>query len=207
MARLYAGTIINRWTLIQNIDNEMWVCRCSCGKIKNVIVRNVIRGFSKSCGCLNKEVNTQRSLLAYSHTPLWNRWVAMRQRCNDENCSNYERYGGRGIKVCDEWDKSYLSFKDWAIKNGFSETLEIDRIDNNGNYSPNNCRFATTKENANNRRSNVFLTIGSETHNIKWWSEEAGINYGTIQSRRRYGWCDEDLTKPVDRRRRNGNAL
>jgi len=99
-------------------------------------------------------------------------------------------YGGRGIKICDEWD-SYEAFRDWSLANGYEEGLSIDRIDNDGNYEPSNCRWVDAKTQGNNRRSNNNLTYNGDTHTIKEWSEITGINWSTIKERLKQGWTVE----------------
>lgn len=113
---------------------------------------------------------------------LYRIWMAMRARCMCKNLKTYKRYGGRGIKICDEWN-DYLVFKEWALSNGYSDHLSIDRINNDGNYEPSNCRWATNKEQANNKRNNHIITINGESHTFAEWSKISGINYSTIRSR------------------------
>lgn len=128
---------------------------------------------------------------------LYHIWLSMRERCNNKNHVQYANYGGRGIKVCKEWD-DYLSFKEWALSNGYCENLTIDRVDNDKGYSPDNCRWATAKEQANNRRSNHLLTLNGETHNIEWWAQKTGLPRHAIDGRIRRGWSDcEILTTPL----------
>jgi hypothetical protein len=106
----------------------------------------------------------------------------MVRRCEAPAQKDYHRYGGRGIKVCEEWH-NYLKFKEWALQNGFEENLEIDRIDSNGNYEPNNCRWSTEKEQQRNRRNNISLTCNGETHILIEWSEILGIKLDTLYKR------------------------
>lgn len=124
---------------------------------------------------------------------LWSVWSQMRQRCNNPNNGAYHRYGGRGISVCNAWDSDFLSFRGWALSNGYRKGLTVDRIDNDGNYRPGNCRFATMKEQANNRSVNplyVLLSYCGKTQTIAAWSRELGLNKKTIPRRIRLGWPD-----------------
>lgn len=109
-------------------------------------------------------------------------WCRMKQRCYDKNLKAYKNYGGRGISVCEEWQR-FSPFYEWAMANGYNDSLTLDRIDVNGNYEPSNCRFATRKEQANNKRTTVHLTFCGKTHSIKEWSEITGIPRTTIQNR------------------------
>lgn len=116
------------------------------------------------------------------YTRLYTIWLNMRTRCNNPKCEYYNRYGGRGIKVCKEWD-TYENFEEWANDNGYSSVLTLDRIDNNKGYSPNNCRWVTRKEQANNRKSSVFVTFKGESHTLAEWADIAGINYKRMMNR------------------------
>ena len=115
-------------------------------------------------------------------TRLYTIWYNMRNRCDNTENKEYSNYGGRGIKVCKEW-YSFIAFRDWAIKNGYKDTLTIDRIDNSGDYCPENCRFATLKMQANNRTNNHYITYKGKTQTLKQWAEELNIPYYRLRSR------------------------
>lgn len=117
---------------------------------------------------------------------LYKAWFAMHDRCENKDNKQFDRYGGRGIKVCDEWS-DYAEFAKWSLKNGFSDDLSIDRINNDGNYEPSNCRWTTMKMQQNNRSSNKRITINGETKTISEWCDEYDINYNTVLQRMKYG--------------------
>lgn len=164
---------------IQN-GSYRWNCLCDCGKTKSVPSSRLKRDHTKSCGCLSVETRTKHGK---SKTKLYSTWQNMKTRCFNENDEFYDDYGGRGIKVCEEWVNSFNEFYDWSMKNGYKDDLTIDRIDNNKNYSPDNCRWVNISVQANNKRNNVKETIDGEDKTLSEWAESTGINYKTIHSR------------------------
>lgn len=135
-------------------QGRKWMCRCDCGNYSFVTAKHLNNGSIKSCGCVHKLIVQQ---LNYRHgeckTRLYHSWLDMRQRCCNKRNSAYQRYGGRGIFVCNEWD-DYLVFKKWALSNGYKNNLTIERIDNDGNYTPSNCKWITLKEQQKNKTYN-----------------------------------------------------
>lgn len=201
------GLKFNRLLVLKRVENNkngqaMYLCKCDCGK--TIITRgNAVQGgHSKSCGCLQKE---RVSKTFYKHGDSFERlyqiWADMNSRCVNNHYKYWHRYGGRGIKVCDEWKDEYLPFKEWAISNGYKENLTLDRVNNNGNYEPSNCKWVTRKEQANNRYTNRFIEFNGEIKDMKQWSEAIGMGTKTLEYRLDHGWTVEDaLTKPIDKR-------
>lgn len=170
-----------------NDGHAYWKCVCDCGN-HIVVPSNHLKGdITHSCGCIND---------GKSYTRLYAIWKGMRQRCYCKSSSSYQNYGERGIGVCSEWKNSFLQFKKWANETGYTDELTIERIDVNRDYSPQNCRWATIKEQANNTRRNHYLILNDEKKTIAEWSEVTGIKQNTILYRIRRGWRVEDaLTK------------
>lgn len=196
----------NEWTIIKEVEKKNGMRRvlakCSCGKEKILYLKHLKSGTSKSCGHAKKEKmsvigknNCKYASYNVSNTRLYNIWRLMISRCYNIKNRSYYRYGGRGIKICDEWLNNFINFYNWALNNGYNESLSIDRIDNNGNYLPQNCRWATAKEQANNTRNckgRRFLTLNGETKSVRDWSKDLNINYSTLSCRiNRLGWDDE----------------
>lgn len=154
-----------------------WLCKCDCGNEKVVSGGSLRSGNAKSCGCLSFEKIYKHG---GSYDKLYSVWNGIKQRCNNEKSNAYKNYGGRGISVCDEWENSYVAFRDWAISNGYVEGLEIDRIDNNGNYCPENCRVITHKEQQSNKRTNRWLTYNGETKTLSQWADCLGIKSNSL---------------------------
>ncbi len=167
-----------------------WEFKCKCGKIKILRKTDVIFGRINSCGCLKKELDKVRTKThGMTHTRFYMIYAGIKDRCLRENNHAYNNYGGRGIKICDRWLKfenfkedMYQSYLEHVKKYGEVKT-EIDRIDNNGNYELNNCKWSTLIEQANNTRQNRYVTYKGETLNISRWAEKLNIKYEVLYRR------------------------
>lgn len=141
-------------------------------------------------------------------TRLFSIWCNMKNRCYNPNSTFFQHYGGRGITVCDEWQHDFLAFYDWAMSNGYSDDLSIDRIDVNGNYEPSNCRWATSKEQGVNRRNNKTFVVNGKEKPLVALCKEYNINYSTVQDRLKRGWqIEKALSCPVDSRFRKKEVV
>ena len=184
-----------------------WFCHCDCGNEKIVSSGNLTSGQVKSCGCLQREKSsraaTERNTThGKSETRLYKIYYGMLERCYNSKHTFFKRYGGRGIRVCDDWYDSFERFFDWAMTSGYADGLTIDRIDNDGNYEPSNCRWVPRNEQQRNRSTSHKVKIGGLELSLVEWSELLNISYNTVLARLRYGWSDFDaLTKPVMRNR------
>ena len=171
-----------------------WKCKCICGNEKIVCHYQLAKGKTRSCGCLQIKHGETRTWEPQS--PEWISWASMRQRCNNQKGEQYPRYGGRGITVCDRWQNSYPNF---LADMGRRPTLKhsLERIDLNGPYSPENCKWATSREQARNRSNNVKLELNGVHLCARDWSERLGISEGAICKRIKAGWSVERiLTTP-----------
>lgn len=198
------GQRFGRLTVIRATDQRgpdngtVYECLCDCGNTCFVWNNRLTRkGHSRkrSCGCLHDETHEQHG---GTGTILHHKWTGMRDRCNNPNSKQYSYYGGRGIRICDEWQNSFAAFRDWALSAGYKDGLSLDRIDVNGNYCPDNCRWISMAEQQANKRSNVRIEYNGETHTIAEWAEITGIDYKTLHRRISAGWEPEKaLTQPV----------
>lgn len=179
-----------RLTAIKKTKVASWLCVCECGKEIIVPYSNLISGAQKSCGCFREEAKNSFGERAKKHggygTPLYNRYCAIKQRCYNPNHPSYKRYGGRGIKMCKAWRESFENFREWAYANGYEDNgkLTIDRIDNNGDYSPDNCRFATKKEQQLNRECALICEYKGIVYTAWSFAKEFGITSPTFVSKR-----------------------
>lgn len=193
-ARKYAtpevGDQFGRWTVIgteEKVKDKRFVlCRCRCGITRGVNVIYLQCGLSRSCGCEKRELSSQRfQTHGQTGTRLFRIWCGMKARCAYESQKCFQHYGGRGIKVCLEWQNSFEAFGEWALRSGYAADLQIDRKDTNGNYAPDNCHWVTQKRNKRNRRSNHIVSAFGETKTIAEWAEDerCKVNARTLQGR------------------------
>lgn len=161
-----------------------WLCKCDCGKEKIVASSYLLTGNTKSCGCYS--FKWKKNVIRHNskeHRDLCAVYRNIIRRCYNETYKQYKDYGGRGITMCDEWKNDFEKFFSWAMANGYKKELSIERIDNDGNYEPNNCKWATIDEQSNNKRSCVYIEYNNERHTIKEWSKITGISYQRLQHR------------------------
>jgi hypothetical protein len=180
-----------------------WLCKCNCGKESIVRGSSLLQGSSKGCGC-TREANRVKGLIKHGGygTRLYTIWEDMKARCSNPKAISYPNYGGKGITVCDEWQK-FIPFREWALSHGYSDSLTIDRIDGSKGYSPSNCRWATYTEQANNRCSSRFITHNGETLTVVQWVRKLGISYNLLYSRIRRGWdFEKAISTPSQVRRK-----
>lgn len=178
-----------------------WKCVCDCGNEIIVTTTDLRRGHTRSCGCIHSERmhgNKMRETHGDTHTSLYKTWSAMKQRTSNPKTINYELYGGKGVGVCEKWLK-YENFKAWATENGYEEGLTLDRIDGNGDYCPENCRWVDWETQQNNRCNNRLITFNGKTQTMSQWAREIGIKPRTLFARiDNKGWSIEKaLTTPL----------
>lgn len=161
-----------------------WRCKCDCGNEIITVGYNLTRGLTTSCGCVRTErLIKMNKTHGKSNHILFSKWEHMKDRCCNPNDKRYKNYGGRGIKICDEWLNSFESFYKWSIENGYEDGLTIDRINVNGNYEPNNCRWTTWNIQCNNRTNNVYIEYNGETKTLKQWCDILNIDYKKAHNR------------------------
>ena len=195
------GKRFNRLLVIayaETIGNErrkaaIWQCQCDCGNSTTARAGDLMSGKTQSCGCFGKERRLE-SLMSHgmSHTSTYNSWKAMKKRCNNPNGIDYKYYGGRGIKVCSRWKKSFINFlADMGEKPG---DLTLERIDNNGDYCPENCNWATRKEQNRDQRTNRMITYGGATKCLTDWAKHLKIERTTVAYRLKHHDVDTAFT-------------
>ena len=181
----------------------IWLCKCDCGNYHKTLSKYLLNGDTTSCGCRRAEFlirthDIKQPIYDMSDTRLYRIWRGIKQRCLNPNSKSYKNYGGRGIDICLEWN-DFENFYKWAIENGYEESLTIDRINNNGNYEPSNCRWVSRKIQGNNTRRNHYLTYKGITKTMSEWADICNIKYSTVRARiNSYHWSIEKaLETPV----------
>lgn len=194
------GKKFGRWTVLQfsHSKNKIryWLCECECGTVRPVRQLSLTSGRSKSCGCYHREEAKSIGQRSLKHgdvgTKLYGVWNGMKTRCQNPNSKYYSDYGGRGVKVCDEW-QNYIGFKQWAISSGYREKLSIERIDVNGDYCPNNCIWIPLSEQNYNKRNTRHINYNGKSYTIKEVAEITGLKPRTIAGRYERGWTPEQI--------------
>jgi len=166
-------------------NSLIWLCKCDCGKYTKVVADDLRKGSTKSCGCLRRERFLTHNK---SDSRIYHIWSAMKSRCYNKNNLRYNDYGGRGIKVCKEWKDDFMNFYTWTMANGYEENLSIDRINNDGDYEPNNCRWTTIKEQNQHTRRTIIVSYKEKEYNLSQLSKLLNINYSKI-----YKWYYENI--------------
>lgn len=192
------GQTFNRWTVISFVETKKrqrwWLCECECGNQGIVPTSSLRKNISQSCGCLRVDM-VKKGKHGQSRHPLYHTWANMMLRCYKETDRGFHRYGGRGITVCDRWHSLLAFIEDMGERP--SPQHSIDRINNNGNYCPENCRWATKLEQAENRRTTILHTLNGESRSVPDWARQYNVPRHRVYQRLKYGWTLLDaLTRP-----------
>ena len=196
-------------TVIKRVENDKhyhkkWLCKCDCGNYKEVLQSCLLSGSTKSCGCLRLEINKtlkRNKKHGLSNTRLHKTWRGILDRITNPKNKQYSYYGGRGISICDEWKNDFKAFYDWAMSNGYADNLTIDRIDNNGNYEPSNCRWATYKIQNRNKNNIKKVEYKGKIYCASELAEKYNIKNFTFLNRLRKGWTiDKAINTKVKKR-------
>ena len=187
------GQRFGRWTVIERAQNHKrqsaYLCKCDCGTKRVVLAKSLKKRMSISCGCYHKEIlKDQLTTHGLTDERIYTIYHNMIQRCTNPNNDRYLDYGGRGISVCQEWKNDFKAFYDWSMTNGYAENLTIDRINVDGNYEPNNCRWVTMKKQINNKRNSILFTFYGITKSLKEWCDCIGENYQKMYGRYHRGY-------------------
>ena len=198
-------TVVGKLEIKDKYNNFLWACKCECGNEKITNTPSLNSGQTSSCGCLHKE--TMSALLkthGMKHTSEYRVWAGIKRRCYNKNEDNYSDYGGRGITMCEKWKNDFMAFyNDMGLRP--SKDHSIDRKDVNGNYCKENCRWATSTEQANNRRNNRFYLHNGVSRTLAGWCRELNLKYSVVWERLELGWAFERaITEPINDRKRDG---
>ena len=197
------GQTFDRLTVVKRVENDkfghaQWLCDCICGKTVITRTDSLKRGIARSCGCFRSELMSEKqSKHRMKNTRIYNIWQLIKRRTTNKNAHAYERYGGKGIKMCSEWLNDFEIFYKWSIENGYRDDLTIDRIDNAKGYCPSNCRWATYEVQNNNTSRNHLITYKGETHTMAEWAKIKNVSYKSLRNRIYKGWDEvEALERP-----------
>lgn len=203
------GERFNQLFVIRRVENAkggvtMWECLCDCGNTTLVRGSNLKNGMVKSCGCRRKE-NKPALRHNMSKTRLYREWAGMKSRCYTSSAKTYQNYGGRGIKVCSEWEDSFETFRDWALTHGYTDELTIERIDYEKDYCPENCKWIPSNKQQGNRRICYSFEHNGKVKNLADWCVELSLPYKLIHNRiNKLGWSfDRAISEPVHIEKRN----
>ena len=201
------GQRFGRLTVIKCIGRgkrrqKKWLCRGDCGNIKETITSYLTSGDTTSCVCYQKECEIKnlspywkKTSIKKQYPRLYRIWIGIKTRCYNPNNESFKYYGSRNIQMCEEWKNNFIKFKDWAIKNGYRDNLTIDRIDVNKDYSPENCRWATIKEQNNNKRNTIKINLYGETNTVRYFADKYNISANTIRDRSKKSYPDNIILK------------
>lgn len=201
----HTGEVYGKLKVLEFVERKdkktCWKCRCSCGNEVIYPITYLTSGDTKSCGCLKKEMaakNGRKNSFVKNHR-LYTIWIDLRRRCYNKSRKNYQYYGAKGIKVCEEWKDNFKNFQDWAFENGYDDTLTIDRININDDYKPSNCRWATIKEQNNNMSTNHIIEYNGEKYTLSQLAEKYNLSYSLVKNRIRNNWSIEDIVNKPKR--------
>lgn len=191
IGKRFGRGVVDSFAYMKN-RSKVWNMVCDCGNKYVASTADLHRKHVLSCGCYHRDDRTIHGGVANKER-LFGIWMGMRRRCSDKNNIGYERYGGRGIIVCKEWDNDYAVFREWALANGYKDGLTIDRINFDGNYCPDNCRWVTPTQQTRNTSYNRYEEIDGVTKSVAQWMDDYGvINRGAVYRRLRHGWSMKD---------------
>lgn len=183
--------------------HPLWELKCDCGNTHYCVTASLRSGRTKSCGCLNREQKSQNRTHGDSKSKLYHIYHAMLQRCYDKSFKYYDCYGGRGIKICEEW-QSYEPFRDWALSHGYEDGLSIEREDVNRDYCPDNCKWIPLSQQANNRRNTLYVEYHGKMVTMRDLADLYGVDRRRLYRRIvKQGWSVEDaINRPIEKKSR-----
>lgn len=178
-------TVLGEDKTFKHQKHQKWICRCDCGNVKSIYSHSLTQGRTKSCGCqMNKGKKGINKTHGMTNTRIYREWSSMRKRCKP-NSPNSKHYFSRGITVCKEWEKDFMSFYKWSMDNGYSDELSIDRIDNDKGYSPENCRWITIEDQQSNKSNTIHVMYDGEEYCLRTLCTKIGFPYKTAHKRYR----------------------